>query len=222
MPRVEAFMRKMGFALLAVWLGCLVGGESVPAQGAGQASPFGDMALQEALAGKGAERDRAVQQALAHPEAVHPIFLAFLAEALWQRGDKRQAAFWFYIFQSRSRIWADLDPEMGQRRSALNDLLGRPINRWAASDLPAWHEIGARAITYEKKIPDFAGKLPGYSAETWAAELAKRRKEYEDGFLQAFPKTAQDRQKIDAKRQQNGLYVGPLLDPGKPLPDDWR
>lgn len=215
-------MRKMGVALLAVLLGCLVYSTNVEAQATGQASPFGDEALQNALAGKGPERDRAVEQALAHPEAVQPLFLAFLAEALWQRGDKRQAAFWFYIFQSRSRIWAELDPEMGKRRSMLDDHLRRPINGWAASDLAAWHEIGERAIAYEKKIPDFAGRLPGHSAETWAAELANRRKEYEDDFLQVFPKTAQDRQKIDTKRRQNGLYVGPLLDPGKPLPDDWR
>ncbi|MBP0579802.1 hypothetical protein J8I29_10825 [Labrys sp. LIt4] len=156
------------------------------------------------------------------PSAVHPYYFARVVDVLWARGDRRQAAFWYYLFQSRSRAWAETEPKLNDLRGALNDSMGPAINSWAASDLDAWQEIGARAISYEKKIPLYAGRPEGLSASQWTEAVSEWRKKYQDGFISVFPKTVEERRQYAAKRRQRGLYVGPLLEPGKPLPDDWR
>lgn len=187
------------------------------------AEPFtSEPQLDKALVGTPAERLKAADYVIANPDAVNPFYYAAVINTLWRRGDRAQATFWYYIFQSRSRAWADASPDLAELRGSLNDGMGQTINQWAASDLAAWHDIGARAISYEKKIPLYAGRPDGYSQEKWAAAVAQRRKDYQDGFTAAFSATQADPKIHDEQRRKNGLYVGPLQEPGTPLPDAWR
>lgn len=197
---------------------------AAPAAAQSQTGPLsaeGDN-LTGALLGDAGRLPGAAEYIVGHPGAVHPYYFARVVDDLWRRGNRRQAAFWYYVFQSRSRAWAETDPNLKDLRGALNDGMGQAINSWAAGDLDAWQEIGARAISYEKKLPFYPGRPGGVSAEQWTAIVAKWRKAYEDGFLSVFPKTEQDRQAYADKRRKKGLYVGPLQNPGEPLPDDWR
>ena len=89
------------------------------------------------------------------------------------------------------------------------------------SDPIAWRDIAARAISYEKKIPLYPGKPDGISEPEWRKLVADSRAEYEAGFRK-FSATLADPKAYSAQRKAHGLYVGPLKDPGSPLPDSWK
>jgi hypothetical protein len=170
------------------------------------------------------QRREAAAYFVNHPDATDPINLALVSARLWLGGDRAQAAFWFYIFQIRTRAWAKGDRQgHGALRASLNNDLGSVINGWVGSDLDAWHDIAARAIAYEKKIPLYPGKLERYSDSEWAEIIVKERADYESDLQANFPaKMPAVRAEYEEKRRKNGLPVGPLQDPGKPLPDNWR
>ena len=66
--------------------------------------------------------------------------------------DRLQAAFWYYVFQIRSRPWAEADRQRTRGsgaaalRASISETLGRPINEWLGSDPAAWKETGMAAI----------------------------------------------------------------------------
>ena len=160
---------------------------------------------------------------LTHPEAVSPFDYATAVQWLWDHGRRRQAAFWFYVFQARTRPWALADSGgdgAAALRSALNDELGTVINGWVAGDLNEWRAIAERAVAYERRLPLQPERPPGLDATAWARLVERSRAEYAAQMRSAFdgltPAT------FAANRRAAGLPVGPLADAGPPLPDGWR
>jgi len=160
---------------------------------------------------------------LARPQATDPFAYAMLTNALWQEGRRRQAAFWFYVFQIRTRPWADVDKRgdgAAALRAALNDGLGQEINGWLGSDLDAWRDLAARAMSYEARLPLSADRPEGVDAAAWSAAVATSRRTYREGYEKTLG--ALTAAESAARRRENGMPVGPLEDPGPPLPADWR
>ena len=170
-----------------------------------------------------AVRSAAVEEVLRHPDAVDPFDYAPVVQWLWESGRRRHAAFWFYLFQERTRPWALADRRgdaAAALRSSLNDGLGRLINGWIASDVAAWQKIASRAIAYEKRFPLYRARPPGLDQAAWTALVARSRDEYDRQAGEAFAGMKAD--EMAAARRANGLPVGPLDAPGPALPEAWR
>ena len=185
---------------------------------------FAEAAPDNSLEDSFGDQKTATEHVLQHPGAVQPFDYASAVKTLWAEGNRSQAVFWFYVFQSRSLAWAKAD-RVGDGpaalRASLNEVLGRTINQWVGSDPIAWRDIAARAISYEKKIPLYPGKPNGISEPEWRKFVADSRAEYEAGFRK-FSATLADPKAYSAQRTAHGLYVGPLKDPGAPLRDSWK
>lgn len=155
------------------------------------------------------------------PEVRNPFEWVEAIAQLWQRGDRLQAAFWYYVFQTRSRPWAEADLAQtggsgaAALRSSITYALGTPINEWLGSDPATWRDTGARAIAFEKRLPYHAGRPEGIDAATWAQMNETARTSHEAGFDQVWRQFSFA--DLEARRRQAGLYVGPLRDPGQPL-----
>ena len=168
-------------------------------------------------------RAAAVQDVLARPDVVDPFDYALVVKWLWENGRRRQAAFWFYVFQERSRPWSLADrggDGAAALRSSLNDEMGTPINRWIASDVAEWRTVAERAISYEKRFPLYRERPPWLTAAQWTVLVAKSRTEYDEQAKAAF--ADMDPTHVASERRAAGLPVGPLEAPGPPLPDNWR
>ncbi len=160
---------------------------------------------------------------LAHPEAVNPFTYAIAVKWLWEQNRRRQAAFWFYVFQARTRPWSQADTRgdgAGALRGALNQELGPVINGWVASDLAAWRDIAERAIAYELRLPLSPERPDGVGSAAWQQLVEKSRAEYAAQMHDALGGLTAEA--LAAKRREAGLPVGPLDQPGPPLPDAWR
>jgi hypothetical protein len=173
-----------------------------------------------------ADQETAIQYIFKHPEVVNPFLYASLSAALIKQGNIEQAAFWFYIFQSRTGAWVANDPDQSASpalKASFNEVLGGPINQWLGSDVNAWHDLAARAISYEKKFPFYKGKIDSVPDQQWQQALLDGRQKYESGFNSAFAQILTDGGKSSYdQRKANGLYVGPWQNPGKPLLDEWK
>lgn len=174
-----------------------------------------------------ASQEAAIQYICSNPEQVKPFVYAQLAGVLVGQGDREWAAFWFYIFQSRSGAWVAKDPEPSATpalKASFNEVVGGPINQWIFSDLQAAHDLAARAIAYEKRFPFYKGRIKGVSDQEWQQALEEGRARFENGFNSSFKSLLADgvRQMFNEQRTANGLYVGPWQNPGKPLLDEWR
>ena len=168
-------------------------------------------------------RARAVATVLDHPEAVDPFDYALVVKWLWENGRRQQAAFWFYLFQERSRPWSLADKAgdgAAALRLALNDEMGALINGWVASDPVAWAETAKRAISFDKTFPLYHERPSGMTVAQWTALVARSRTEYDAQAIAAF--AGMDQTEIAAQRRANGLRVGPLDAPGPALPEAWR
>ena len=142
---------------------------------------------------------------------------------LWSRGRRQQAAFCFYVFQARTRPWALADKGgdgAAALRSSLNDGMGPVINGWIGSDPAAWRTIAERAVSYERRLPLSAERPPGLDAASWRRLVERSRVEYAAQLKTAFDGMSPD--EFAVKRHAAGLPVGPLSEPGRPMPDEWR
>ncbi len=171
-------------------------------------------------------QETAIQYIFKHPEEVNPFAYAELSNVLIKQGNMEQGAFWFYIFQSRTGAWVAEDPDESASpalKSSINEVLGTPINGWIASDVNAWHDLVAKAISYEKTFPFYSGKIDSVSDQQWQKDLLDYRQKYEDGFNSNFKEILADNGKsFLAQRKANGLYVGPWQNLGKPLLTEWK
>lgn len=168
-------------------------------------------------------RRAAIDDFLTRPQAADPFAYAMLTSALWGEGRRLQAAFWFYVFQVRTRPWADADRRgdgAAALRASLNDGLGQEINGWLGSDLNAWREVATRAMSYEARLPLPADRPDGVDAAAWTAAVDKARRDYRAGYEKTLG--AMTAEEVARGRRENGLPVGPLKDPGPPLPVGWR
>lgn len=172
----------------------------------------------------------AINYIFKHPEEVNPFVYSELSSALLKQGNIEQAAFWFYIFQTRSGAWVAKSTDQSgypALKASINSVLGQPINEWIASDVLAWHDLVVRAISYEKTFPFYkVTKQDEPSSSTdaeWQQALLDGRKKYEDGFNSAFEKIiANNGKDFYDQRKANGLYVGPWKNPGNPLLSEWK
>ena len=107
---------------------------------------------------------------LAHPEMYGPFTYAIVVRDMWAQGRRLQAAFWFYVFQARTRPWSAADMTgdgAAALRGALNEELGPAINGWVGSDLEAWRALAQRAVSYEARLPLCPQRPEGISAAAW-------------------------------------------------------
>lgn len=176
------------------------------------------------FAGSSTQSEQSTDYILAHPDAVNPFALIEPMRTLIDRGDMLQASFLFYFWQIRSVPWAKHGAPDGEGavRASVNAMVGEVINRWVASDPDAMNAVAERAIAYERRLPLFSGRPAGVSAAIWARDVVKLRQDYADGFYRYAPRDAEAKRKFTETRKRNGLYVGPLQNPGKPLPEAWR
>ena len=183
--------------------------------------------IQQRLQGESEDlRTEAINYVFQHPDSVHPFTYAYVAVSLVQKGNRAQGAFWFYVFQSRSRAWVVKDKDLSglpALRSALNQTIGNSINEWIASDIGAWQDLAERAISYEEKLPLYKGKPDYLSEEQWQDLIMRERTAYKEDFTKSFEAILSDNGEhyLD-QRRKNGLYVGSWQKPGEPLPEEWR
>ncbi|MFC5372480.1 hypothetical protein ACFPIF_07955 [Brevundimonas faecalis] len=157
---------------------------------------------------------------LADVSAQSPFEIAKAASGLWARGDRLQAAFWFYVFQIRTSAWAEAQPDLRPLRAAINEDLGRTVNEWLASDVEAWEDMAERAIAFEARQPLWSGRPDGVTEADWKAQVEQSRAKYIADFRQVFASI--DPGAIAAVRREHDLPVGPLDEPGAPLEAAWR
>lgn len=159
---------------------------------------------------------------LADPSAYPPVTYVYVTKYLWERGDRLQAAFWHTLFQIRTAPYLRYDRNLGPLRASVNQVLGGQILGWLGSDYAAWEDVTRRAISYERRAPLNPEIPEGVSPTEWAAQVESSRRAWQADFNATFGPSGPGRAAVDAQRRANGLYVGPLQNPGAPLPADWR
>lgn len=194
-------------------------------QGSSEALTEEERVLFQLKSGSAAQKAAAAAKLEAHPDLVEPFELIQLVGYLWSRGDKAQSAFWYYLWEQRSRPWAKLgsrDTE-GALRASLRETIGPAINEWAGSDLVAERNLMLRAISYEERLPLFPGRPANIGQAAWLLAVAGDRAENDaDSIKREFPIDEKSLAKLATARRKNGLYVGSWKDAGAPLPDAWR
>ena len=140
-----------------------------------------------------------IETLMAGIEHKHPTAGFVLAKHLFEGGRKDEAVFWFYVAQLRYRTYLSArpkdDPPSGERAlfSSLMEVVGRPINEYAAGDIPALVATIDRVIAWDDAHPDdFAPK---------DAERAK----IVDGLRQMKAHTLARQDEIRDTRARNGL-----------------
>lgn len=219
--RIQSSIGILGLSVLSALV--------APAQASAQRGAPSAVAAQRSeqdvvadLTGKSpARRQAAADYIIQNPASVNPLYLANAANILWARGDRLQAAFWFYVFQTRSRPWSDEDA-YAPLRASLNAMLGPMINKWVASDIDAWQDVAMRAAAYEEKIPLYPERPKGVSQAEWSKRVQVWRDRNQQDLKAVFARMQADPVAFGETRRSNGLYVGPLQDPGAPLPGGWR
>lgn len=151
----------------------------------------------------------------------HPFDWIQAISMLWQRGDRLQSSFWYYVFQIRSRPWAEADMTRtggsghAALRASITEVLGAPVNEWLGSDPAVWRETWGRAIAFERTLPFHAARPQGVDQEAWAQMNARARSEHQAGYDQLWERLSTG--DMEELRRERGLYVGPLRNPGRPL-----
>jgi hypothetical protein len=176
------------------------------------------------MSGAPSQVERAVNYVISHPDAVEPMTYVSLVQYLAARGDNARAAFWYYVWQIRISAWAEADStRYGELSGTFATVLGPQINEWAGSDPMAMHDLMLRAITFERKIPLYAGRPDGISETDWRRFIEHSRVRHDEVALnKQSPTSGPDLEKYLKTRRANGLYVGPWRAPGSPLPAEWR
>ena len=159
---------------------------------------------------------------LADPSAYPPITYVYVTKYLWARGDRRQAAFWHTLFQIRTAPYLRYDRDLGPLRGSINQVLGGEVLRWIGSDYAAWEEVTRQAMAYERRAPLNPERPEGVAKREWLAHVAQSRQAWATDFNDTFGPRGPGRRALDSRRRSNGLYVGPLQDPGAALPAEWR
>ena len=158
-----------------------------------------------------------------HPEHYPPEDWAVLSSYQQSEGDLLRAAFWFYMYQMRSRPWARADDGgsgAAALRASFDATLGLDINEWISADLMLWRSVVDRAIAFEARLPLYAERPSGMDSDAWQALVERERRAYADEARAAF--AGMDPAKIARARREKGLPVGPLSNQGRPLADVWR
>ncbi|WP_271068595.1 hypothetical protein [Caulobacter sp. NIBR1757] len=159
-----------------------------------------------------------IDRLLAHPENADPDLYAVTVQALWERGDRAQAFFWYTVFVTRAGVMLGILSEtreegdeeeyeipLGLRLSGFEAL------QWALSDQDMARTVVQRALDYEARLPP----PPYFPGELWSAHAGTVRADMQKAMAQ-FPDD------VEAYRRRTGRYIGPWKDAGKPLDEAWR
>lgn len=114
------------------------------------------MALMKRLHSTSADtRDAAIREVLATPQSVMPTVLYALSYALFAKGEKDEAAFWFYAGQLRARYDANRCADVSARQAVavLNQNYGPPINQYAFQDISKLKKLIPMVVEWEEKTP---------------------------------------------------------------------
>ena len=105
--------------------------------------------------GDAEEKQRAIQRIKDHPENFAPPVFYVLSNVLFQRGEKDDAAFWFYAGQLRARFDANRCADVSARQAvgALNQRFGPEINQYAFQDIPKLEALIPRIVEWDRGTP---------------------------------------------------------------------
>ena len=185
-------------------------------------TPPDEFELSAALTGYDPEkRAAAADYVFEHPDAVEPFNLIYAITDHIVRGDRERALFWFFIWQTRTRPYIQAVPEFGIVRGAMNATIREELLTWAGSDVEASREVWLRAIRYELKAPLYQTPPEGVSNDDWAQMIAAAREENSEASVRQLH-DENPPEEVVKERRENGLYVGPWIEPGRPLKDEWR
>lgn len=169
-----------------------------------------------------AKRAQAATYVTAHPAAVEPFEYLTIVTQLLSRGDREQAAFWYFVFEIRSWPWrrSASDPSgYPALYGSVSATLGAEIYQWASSDPARLESLMIRAARFERSAPLYSGRPEHVTESAWVKLIAESRTRLDEA---AVGKLFADKAKIEARRRAEGLYVGPWEEPGAPLPDNWK
>lgn len=166
-----------------------------------------------AILGNGPDdlRNQRIKDIQARPQDYAPPVFYALSQALFQRGDRDDGAFWFYAGQLRARFDASrcTDSTAGQAVEALNQQFGPAINQYMFQDLPKLEALIPRVVEWDRKTPHHYDhrwiNLSGMSAvlasggqgasstaplshpeEQWDKIAQRTRQDYLAGFREAM------------------------------------
>jgi hypothetical protein len=132
----------------------------------------------------------------------HPAAYYRRAAEIFQKGNKDDAVFIFYLGQLRYR--AHLQARTGELKpdgdpalfASLSEVVGRPLNEYAFGDIPALAKTLDAVLAYDRKNPDTFTPPARYGAvyERTRAGLASMRTQL-----------LQQADSIRAERKKNGL-----------------
>lgn len=180
--------------------------------------------IERMLGGSFKQQARATDAVIAQPEKVDPSHHIQIIATLWQRGDRLQATFLYYVWQVRFMPWAKLGSPSGEGAlfGAIRATLGPVVNGWIGSDPVLNRQVLDRALTYERKLPLHPNRPEGVDEKTWLRTIEEVRESAAKQWLGQMPVTPEALKAWAKTRAKNGLPNGPVTHPGKPLPDHWQ
>lgn len=199
-------MRKIALSIVFVLISSVVLAENVSVKPTGEFAEI-DVKEQNEILGKILKGEQSsINQVLSKPENYNPAVLYAISAALFNAGQKDEAAFWFYVGQLRGRSDANkaLDRSARQAIGVLNQRFGGPINQYAMKDIPKLKKIVAKAVkfdeitarNYDPRWIALHGmdvflkkeKVAFSPEKEWQEINDKTRTEYFNGFKQAMKK----------------------------------
>lgn len=144
-----------------------------------------------------------IEKVLEKPGEYNPSVLYALSDALFKKGRKDEAMFWFYAGQLRARSDANksLDKSAGQGVRVLNQTYGMQINQYAFTNIANLESTIDKVVAWDKRTPRsydprwialhgmdaFTKKVVAFEpGEKWTEIDDKTREEYLKGFKQAM------------------------------------
>ncbi|UXN58143.1 hypothetical protein [Phyllobacterium zundukense] len=131
----------------------------------------------------------------------HPSAYYILASKLLAAGKRDEAVVWFYAGQLRYRFHlaahpglpADGDPALF---ASLSEVVGRPINEYAAGNVEGWSEAMQQALDWDEQHENRFTSKTVY-AEQWRQQRA--------GLVKLRNRVRGEADEIRGQRQKNGL-----------------
>lgn len=131
----------------------------------------------------------------------HPSAYYILASKLFAAGERDEAVVWFYAGQLRYRFHltahpglpADGDPALF---ASLSEVVGRPINEYAAGNVEGWSEAMQQALEWDEQQDNGFTSKSVYAAQ-WRQQRA--------GLIKLRNRVRDQADKIRDQRLKNGL-----------------
>jgi hypothetical protein len=154
-----AFSTLCRIGLVMILVGAADAGAETAIQPAGQYAEIDIKQTREAMqllaTGTMSERGAAIAGISAHSEQYAPPVFYAMSEALFQAGNRDEAAFWFYAGQLRARFDANrcTDESARQAVPALNQRYGPAINQYAFQDLQKLEAVVNKVVAWDRQTP---------------------------------------------------------------------